>query len=215
MSMFCLFWCSRSFSFRFKVELKWFLMWLSVLPGSNFAILDHWLPMSWCSWIIFWSSSSVHLFFLISGFKWLCHLIITNKLTVPYITCQSCQGEPVRFNSSSAHRTSWPSGGECRLPLESRDPWPSLGLELSATCEGTKRQFSYRKTRLFVSSFSPEVIWNLTPCYFTKVLSFSSYNINLLSYLLLCPIALDNTAVRFAWSVGVSSAFPARQILRI
>jgi len=50
-------------------------MWLSVLPGRNLAISDHRLPNFLCASMIMRSSSSVHLFFLISGFRWLCHLL--------------------------------------------------------------------------------------------------------------------------------------------
>lgn len=58
----------------FNVELKWFFIELSVLPGSSFAISAHLLPiLSWFLSII-WSSSGVHFDRLISGFKWLCHL---------------------------------------------------------------------------------------------------------------------------------------------
>lgn len=49
-------------------------MWLSVLPGSNLAISDHLFPSFLWASMIRKSSSSDHLFFLISGFKWLCHL---------------------------------------------------------------------------------------------------------------------------------------------
>ena len=68
---------SRSCAFpilRFRVELNLFLMWLSVLPGKNLAISDHLFPNFLCNSTICKSSSRVHLFFLMSGFKWLCHL---------------------------------------------------------------------------------------------------------------------------------------------
>ena len=63
-----------SFSFLLRVELKWFLMWLSVLPGRSFAISDHLFPSFLWASMISMSSSSVHLFFFMLGFKWLCHL---------------------------------------------------------------------------------------------------------------------------------------------
>ena len=62
------------FSFHFMVELKWFLMWLSVLPGRNLAISAHLLPKSLWAFIMISSSLSVHFPLLMSGFKWLCHL---------------------------------------------------------------------------------------------------------------------------------------------
>ncbi len=64
-----------AFNFLLIAELKWFLMELSVLPGRYFAISAHLFPnFLWASMMII-SSSIVHLSFLISGFKWLCHLI--------------------------------------------------------------------------------------------------------------------------------------------
>lgn len=63
------------------VEFQWFLIALSVLPGSHLAIRAHRLPSLiksrfyfLCASIIALSYYSVHLYFLISGFKWLCHL---------------------------------------------------------------------------------------------------------------------------------------------
>lgn len=41
---------SPSSYFRRIVEFQWFLMALSVRPGSNLAILAHWLPHCWCAW---------------------------------------------------------------------------------------------------------------------------------------------------------------------
>jgi hypothetical protein len=61
-------------NFRFIVEFQWFLMWLSVLPGRSLLINAHLLPYMRYAWINVISSSSVHLSFLMSGFRWLCHL---------------------------------------------------------------------------------------------------------------------------------------------
>ena len=63
-----------SLSLRLIVELKWFLIELSVLPGRYLAISAHLLPNFTWAWIISSSSSSVHFSFFISGFRWLCHL---------------------------------------------------------------------------------------------------------------------------------------------
>lgn len=61
-------------SLRFSVELKWFLIALSVRPGNNLEISAHLLPcFLWASKMIL-SSSSDHLPFLMSGLRWLCHL---------------------------------------------------------------------------------------------------------------------------------------------
>ena len=61
-------------TFFFMLEFQWFLMLLSVLPSRNFAISAHLFPFpSWNKNRIH-SSSSLQAFFLIIGFKWLCHL---------------------------------------------------------------------------------------------------------------------------------------------
>mmetsp|Transcript_10202 Transcript_10202/g.42346 ORF Transcript_10202/g.42346 Transcript_10202/m.42346 type:complete len:251 (+) Transcript_10202:1704-2456(+) len=60
-------------AFFLKVEFQWFLMALSVLPGSILAISAHLLPwILWASSRVL-SSSSVHPSRLISGLRWLCH----------------------------------------------------------------------------------------------------------------------------------------------
>ena len=66
--------CTMSLSFLLMVELKWFLMELSVLPFRNLAISAHLFPYYRWAWMIISSSYSVHFSFLISGFRWLCHL---------------------------------------------------------------------------------------------------------------------------------------------
>ena len=58
----------------FNVELKWFLIELSVLPGNSFAISAHLFPTLQCSLSMILSSSCVHFDRLMSGFRWLCHL---------------------------------------------------------------------------------------------------------------------------------------------
>lgn len=76
--------------FLLIVEFQWFLIALSVLkckrsnmysnlPGSSFAISAHLFPSRWCASNIFLSSSGVHASFLMSGFKWLCHLLGVKK----------------------------------------------------------------------------------------------------------------------------------------
>ena len=61
-------------TFFFIDEFQWFLIELSVLPSRYFAISAHLFPLpSWNRNNIH-SSSSVHEFFFIKGFKWLCHL---------------------------------------------------------------------------------------------------------------------------------------------
>lgn len=65
---------ARSGIFFFMDEFQWFLIELSVRPSRYFAISAHLLPLpSWNKKRIH-SSSSLHTFFLIRGFKWLCHL---------------------------------------------------------------------------------------------------------------------------------------------
>ena len=59
----------------FFIELfQWFLMLLSVLPSSTFAISAHLLPSCLCFKYRIHSSSLLQLSFLIFGFRWLCHL---------------------------------------------------------------------------------------------------------------------------------------------
>jgi hypothetical protein len=50
-----------------------FLIALSVLPGIILAISAHLLPLTECSSTIIASSSAVHGFLLMSGFRWLYH----------------------------------------------------------------------------------------------------------------------------------------------
>jgi hypothetical protein len=56
------------------VEFQWFLIALSVRPGSRLAISAHLFPSSSCAARMVRSSSAVHGVFFISGFRWLCHL---------------------------------------------------------------------------------------------------------------------------------------------
>jgi len=59
--------------FFFIDEFQWFFIELSVQPSRYFAISAHLFPHpSWNKNKIH-SSSSLHEFFLIKGFKWLCH----------------------------------------------------------------------------------------------------------------------------------------------
>ena len=60
--------------FFFILEFQWFLMLLSVLPSRYLAISAHLLPFPLWYRKSIHSSSSDHEFFLIFGFKWLCHL---------------------------------------------------------------------------------------------------------------------------------------------
>jgi len=65
---------SKTGTFFFIEEFQWFLIELSVLPSRYFAISAHLFPQpSWKRNRIH-SSSSDQEFFLIKGFKWLCHL---------------------------------------------------------------------------------------------------------------------------------------------
>jgi hypothetical protein len=64
-----------SFNFLLIVELNLFLIALSVLPGKYLAMTAHQFPSFSCRSTIKLSSLSVHLSLLISGFKWLCHLM--------------------------------------------------------------------------------------------------------------------------------------------
>lgn len=58
----------------FMEEFQWFLMALSVLPGSMAHNSAHLLPLYLCKRNKIHSSSSAQGLLLISGFKWLCHL---------------------------------------------------------------------------------------------------------------------------------------------
>mmetsp|Transcript_3011 Transcript_3011/g.5756 ORF Transcript_3011/g.5756 Transcript_3011/m.5756 type:complete len:237 (+) Transcript_3011:103-813(+) len=61
---------------RLMVLYQWFLMALSVRPGRSFAISAHLLPTRcWASYMYF-SSSSVHGSFLMSGSRWFSHLVL-------------------------------------------------------------------------------------------------------------------------------------------
>ena len=55
-------------------EFQWFLIALSVRPGSIWAILAHLVPICCTSSMISWSSSSVSSPLLTEGHTWLCHL---------------------------------------------------------------------------------------------------------------------------------------------
>lgn len=71
----CLLAClEKAKAYLFNLELKRFLIALSVLPGSNLAISHHLLPSLLCISTIIWSSSKFHFSFLIFGSRWLCHL---------------------------------------------------------------------------------------------------------------------------------------------
>lgn len=65
---------SYSLSFFYMILFQWFLIELSVLPLINLANIDHFELYSLYSKNNNHSSSSVQDYFLISGFKWLCHL---------------------------------------------------------------------------------------------------------------------------------------------
>ena len=56
------------------LEFQWFLIALSVRPGSIWAILAHLVPICCTSSMISWSSSSVSSSLLTEGHTWLCHL---------------------------------------------------------------------------------------------------------------------------------------------
>ena len=56
------------------LEFQWFLIVLSVRPGSIWAILAHLVPICCTSSMISWSSSSVSSSLLTEGHTWLCHL---------------------------------------------------------------------------------------------------------------------------------------------
>ena len=58
---------------RRMLEFQWFLIALSVRPGSSFAISAHLLPHSRHAVTITASSASVHGPLLMSAHKWLCH----------------------------------------------------------------------------------------------------------------------------------------------
>mmetsp|Transcript_44213 Transcript_44213/g.122548 ORF Transcript_44213/g.122548 Transcript_44213/m.122548 type:complete len:471 (+) Transcript_44213:122-1534(+) len=70
----CLFASRFSFrSSRRSAEFQRFLIWLSVRPGSIFAISAQRLPRAWCASRSLRSSSTVHSPLLIIGSRWLCH----------------------------------------------------------------------------------------------------------------------------------------------
>lgn len=67
---------SRSMSsafFFFMVEFQWFLMELSVRPGSILVISAHLLPWAVCARNSTHSSWGIHSTFRMLGFRWLCH----------------------------------------------------------------------------------------------------------------------------------------------
>ena len=138
-----------------RVELKWFLMWLSVLPGSSFAISDHLFPYFKCAYIIFISSSSVHLFFFISGFRWLCHLqrLWLMSVTFLYIAFQFDQVGALLFESIfEVH--SFPQDGELDdLLLQSKDPWLKKDWVLFTIYANIRHPYGLVVLLKFFSSF--------------------------------------------------------------
>ncbi len=62
-----------SMFFFFMVEFQWFLMELSVRPGSILVISAHLLPWAVCARNRIHSSCSIHSTFRMFGFRWLCH----------------------------------------------------------------------------------------------------------------------------------------------
>lgn len=62
--------------FFFIEEFQWFLIELSVLPLKNFAISAHLFPRALWDKNSNHYSCSVHSYFFIAGFKWLCHLYL-------------------------------------------------------------------------------------------------------------------------------------------
>ena len=60
---------------RLIVLYQWFLIALSVRPGSNFAISAHRFPIRACSLLIISSSSTLQGLFLMEGSRWFNHLV--------------------------------------------------------------------------------------------------------------------------------------------
>ena len=65
---------------RRSLEFQWFLIALSLRPGSIVAILAHLVPISCTSSTSFWSSASVHSSLLTEGHTWWCHLRARRKV---------------------------------------------------------------------------------------------------------------------------------------
>jgi hypothetical protein len=59
--------------FFFMVEFQWFLMELSVRPGSILVISAHLLPWAVCARNRIHSSCGIHSTFRMLGLRWLCH----------------------------------------------------------------------------------------------------------------------------------------------
>jgi hypothetical protein len=59
--------------FFFMVEFQWFLMELSVLPGSILVISAHLLPWAVCARKSTHSSWGIHSILRMLGLRWLCH----------------------------------------------------------------------------------------------------------------------------------------------
>jgi len=59
--------------FFFIVEFQWFLIELSVLPGSILVISAHLFPWAVCAKNKIHYSQGIHSTFKMLGFRWLCH----------------------------------------------------------------------------------------------------------------------------------------------
>lgn len=147
-------------------------MWLSVLPGSNFAISDHLFPSFLCASIISISSSSVHLFFLISGFKWLCHLksfYLDQKMSIEFIAVltslciifQFYREARLLFSSNSRPRVIAPYQWEFDPLPQSKVLWSWLDSKPFAIYGGITHQFCCRKRRQFFSNSWPKYYWHI------------------------------------------------------
>jgi hypothetical protein len=154
-------------SFLLRVELKWFLIALSVLPGSNLDISAHLFPNFWCALRMILSSSSLHFPLRMSGLRWLCHLSLHCFPMRPF----SLDAIKLQFFAPNL----WTSS--TTVPSSSWVQGPLTRSGLRTFCHLWRHCTSDRLSKYCAIFFQL-----LAPNLATSVLSFSSYSLKIRWY---------------------------------